>query len=333
MDPVTQGLLGGLAAQTGSRSDKLGKALLMGGLSGMAADLDVLIRSDSDPLLALEYHRHFTHSLFFAPIGALCCALIFYLLAFRARHLRFRQIYLWCLLGYTSHGLLDACTSYGTQLLWPLSNHRFAWDTISVIDPLFTLPMLFLVIAACIRANKRYVLLAAGWAGLYLGIGEIQHQRAISLGYDLAHSRNHSPLRLEAKPSFANLVVWKVIYETDQHFYVDAVKPGLTQPTLWRGTQARKLERSRDLPWLADDSVQANDIERFRWFSNGYIALDKHNPYRVVDIRYSMLPQQIDPLWGIELRVNADKTQHANYYSERDGGREAMAQLLKMILE
>jgi len=36
---------------------------MLGFLSGMAPDLDILIRSSTDPLLSLEYHRQFTHFL------------------------------------------------------------------------------------------------------------------------------------------------------------------------------------------------------------------------------------------------------------------------------
>ena len=50
----------------------------------------------------------------------------------------FKQIYLFSFLGYFSHGLLDACTSYGTVLFWPLSNQRVGLNIISIIDPLFT---------------------------------------------------------------------------------------------------------------------------------------------------------------------------------------------------
>ena len=78
MDPVTQGALGAAAsvALLGRRSPVSAPALAaMGWLGGMAADLDVLIRSSSDPLLAIEYHRHFTHSLAFVPLGGLIVAL------------------------------------------------------------------------------------------------------------------------------------------------------------------------------------------------------------------------------------------------------------------
>src|SRR5690606_29471703 len=62
--------------------DRLGrKTWWLGALGGMAPDLDVIIRSASDPLLALEYHRHFTHSLAFIPIGGLLVAAPFLWLA------------------------------------------------------------------------------------------------------------------------------------------------------------------------------------------------------------------------------------------------------------
>ena len=87
-----------------------------------------------------------THSLIFIPIGSLICALVFYYLFARRWQISFKLTYLFCLLGYATHGLLDACTSYGTQLLWPFSTERISWNTISIVDPLFTLPLFVLVI-------------------------------------------------------------------------------------------------------------------------------------------------------------------------------------------
>ena len=40
-------------------------------------------------------------------------------------------------MGAITHGLIDACTSYGTLLYWPISHHRESWDIISIIDPIF----------------------------------------------------------------------------------------------------------------------------------------------------------------------------------------------------
>ena len=55
MDPLTQGVLGAALPQAGSSGRYAASAGLLGFLAGMAADLDVLIRSTTDPLLFLEY--------------------------------------------------------------------------------------------------------------------------------------------------------------------------------------------------------------------------------------------------------------------------------------
>ena len=85
----------------------------------MAPDLDVLINSEKNPLLSIEYHRHFTHSFFFIPFGALLIAAFYYL--FLKNKFTFKRIYVISFLAYSTHGLLDACTSYGTLLFWPFS--------------------------------------------------------------------------------------------------------------------------------------------------------------------------------------------------------------------
>lgn len=78
MDPLTQGLLGAALPQSASNKRHIVAAGVLGVVSGMAPDLDVLIRSSTDPLLFLEYHRHFTHSLLFIPFGSFLCALVLY---------------------------------------------------------------------------------------------------------------------------------------------------------------------------------------------------------------------------------------------------------------
>ncbi|WP_425609828.1 metal-dependent hydrolase [Vibrio splendidus] len=124
MDPLTQGVLGASLSQSASNKQHLVVAGVLGLLSGLAPDLDSLIKSQSDPLLALEFHRQFTHSLFFIPIGSLICALALHHLIAKRRGLSFKQSWLFCALGYGTHALLDACTTYGTQLLWPFTNAR-----------------------------------------------------------------------------------------------------------------------------------------------------------------------------------------------------------------
>jgi len=333
MDPVTQGAFGAVFAQLHGRKKDLAKAAVIGGLAGMTPDLDVLIRSVDDPLLALEYHRHFSHSLLFIPIGGLICSLVLYPLLGKRWGLSFLQTLLWCIIGFGTHALLDSCTSYGTQLLWPLSNTRFAWDTISIIDPLVTLPVIAFIVLSARRKVRKYAMLAVLWLAVYFGFSSYQHQRALDEGRKLAESRGHKVLSIEAKPSFANIIVWKVITETEDTYHVDAVKPQGDETVVWEGETSKKLDIDRDLPWLDRTSQQAKDIERFRWFSMGYLALDKDDPNRVVDIRYSMLPQEIKPLWGINLSQDAGSRDHIVYYNERGDGPGAMTRLWQMIWE
>ena len=132
MDPISQGVAGAVVSGANQPKKHTNLALLCGAFAGISADIDVFISSPTDPLLFLEYHRQFTHSLVFIPFGAaICSALLWHWVR---QHIDLRRLYLSCLLGFASHGLLDTCTTYGTQLFWPFSEERFAWNIISIID-------------------------------------------------------------------------------------------------------------------------------------------------------------------------------------------------------
>ena len=147
MDPFAQGLAGAALASTMIRKKEETRiALGIGFLAGLAADLDVLIRSTDDPLLRLEFHRQFTHSFLFIPLGGFVVSLFLWL--FLRRKKSFWSILKFSVLGYGTHGLVDACTSYGTYLWWPFSYTRAAWNNVSIIDSVFSLGVfLFLSIA------------------------------------------------------------------------------------------------------------------------------------------------------------------------------------------
>ena len=316
MDPVTQGVLGASLSQSFSRNKKqTAIAGLFGLLSGLAPDLDVFIRSSSDPLLFLEYHRHFTHSLAFIPFGGLLCGTVMHLLLGKRWGVSFLLTCLYCTLGYATHAVLDACTSYGTQLFWPFSNVRIAWNSMSIIDPIYTVPIIVGVLMAAIKKQPGIARIVFAWALIYPCIGVFQHNRAIEAGLTLAHARGHEPIRINAKPSLGNMFLWKVIYETHEHYYVDAVRV-LSDTKKYPGEKIEKLDIARDFYWLDRESQQAKDIERFRWFSNGYIAQDPNNPNRIVDVRYSFVPNEVEALWGILLSPQADVDEHVVYSGE-----------------
>ena len=331
MDPLTQGALGAALPQSTASKSNLITAGIFGFVAGMAADLDVFIRSTKDPLLFLEYHRQFTHSLIFIPVGGIICAILLHWVVGRRRQLTFKQSAFFCTLGYATHALLDACTSYGTMLFWPFSNERISWSTISIVDPLFTLPILSLVIMAGIKKSRSYGRMALVWAVLYMSLGMIQRDNAIEMGKGIAKNRGHEIVRIEAKPSFANILVWKIIYETSERFYVDAIRTG-PSPHIFFGTSLPKLDLARDFLWLDKTGQQAKDVERFRWFSDGYVAKHPRFSDRIIDIRYSMLPNDITALWSIELSASASKSDHVNYLTNHEQISDRFKKLMKMVL-
>ena len=154
MDPITQGTLGAVLSQSVSNKKTLGIIGLIGFLSGLAPDLDIFIRSEKDPLLFLEFHRQFTHSLIFIPFGGFICAVCLFFLISKRLNISFKDTWISATLGYATHGLLDACTSYGTLLFWPFTQTRIAWNSISIIDPLFTIPLFILIILAGFKQKK-----------------------------------------------------------------------------------------------------------------------------------------------------------------------------------
>ena len=313
MDPVSQGTVGAAFAQVASSKSSIVKISVIGFLAGLAPDLDVLIRSSTDPVLFLEYHRQFTHSLIFIPFGALLVA--FFLFPFFKTSLNFKTIYLASLLGYATHGLLDACTSYGTLLFWPFSNERVTWNNISIVDPIFTIPSFILVGAAVKTRNRIFSFFAIGWIVSYLFLGFVQYERVLSVATELARSRGHSAERLTLKPSFGNLILWKSIYQHENTFYVDAIRT-VRSSTWCSGEETQVFDYLSHLPNLKEGSQQKRDIERFRWFSQDYLGFDKDKNL-VTDVRYSLLPNQITPMWGLIIDDQLEPDSHATWWASR----------------
>ena len=313
MDPLSQGAVGTAFAQSTANKKNIFKISVIGFLAGLAPDLDILINSSTDPILFLEYHRQFTHSLFFIPFGSLIVALI--LFPFVKSSMRIKTVYYASLLGYATHGLLDACTSYGTQLFWPFSNERVTWNNISIVDPLFTIPVLILVVIAIKTKKKIFSFFSIGWIIFYLSLGFIQYERALLAAVELAQMRGHSPERLTLKPSFGNLILWKSIYQHKETFYVDAIRAA--QSSTWcTGESIRVFDYQYHLPDLEKESQQKKDIERFRWFSQDYLGYDKERNI-VTDVRYSMIPNQIAPMWGLMIDEQRGVNDHAIWWTSR----------------
>ena len=58
--------------------------------------------------------------------------------------------------------------------------------------------------------------------------------------------------------------------------------------------------------------MQAGDVQRFSRFSDGYVIRHPGRSDVLGDVRYSMLPTSIRPLWGIALNPEQADT-HVEY--------------------
>ncbi len=328
MDPVSQGAFGGAFALILSSRKKIFAATLVGIIAGLSPDLDTLIRSSDDPLLHLEYHRQITHSLFFIPIGALVVTIFCRIFFFKK--LSFSENYIFAFLGYATHGLLDTCTSYGTQLLWPFSNERFAWNNISIIDPFLTLPILILIIFTVIFKNKIYNVITITWIFIYLGFGFFQNYEATKSGIKLAKFRKHNFESLTVKPSIGNLFLWKIVYLYNGEYFVDAVNL-IGKPKFCFGTKITKLEVGKHFEKLHSSSKQFNDIKRFDWFSQGYLGYDSKKEI-ITDVRYSLIPNQVDGLWGIKINKDPSYQGHVKWVVNRSDLKNKWTKFSNMLI-
>ena len=220
MDSVTQIVLGasvaGVCAPAGSRR----RALLVGAALGTLPDLDVLI-DYGGAVENYTYHRGFSHSLFvLAPFALLLWVVLskFWTPVRQAPGRWFLAIFL----ALATHPLLDAHTSYGTQLLWPLTPPPVAWSTIFIIDPLYTLPLLAGVLAALVRplAESTRKLLWSGiiTSSIYLGwtwvgksmVDDNVEQTLVAQGIK-ANSYFTAPTPF-------NTLLWRVVVMTDDGY-------------------------------------------------------------------------------------------------------------------
>lgn len=314
MDPITQGAIGASFAQSSSKNkNELWVAAIVGCLGGMAPDLDVLIRSSTDPLLALVLHRHFTHSLLFIPLGGLIVAGIVKGLFFRKKP--FRTLFLYATMGLATHGLVDACTAYGTLLLWPFSNARVSFDNMSIIDPLVTVPLIVGIVMSLWKKSKIWVLITTSMVLAYFALGFVQNARVQHAIEALSQSRGHTIERMRAMPSLGNMVVWRTIYEHEGVLFVDAVFAGWKKPEVFEGDRIQKLDLARDFPQIPKGSVQDRDIERFSWFASGWVAKHPNIKHVIIDVRYSYDVRSVLPIWGIKL-IPETPNQHVENFSQ-----------------
>jgi inner membrane protein len=299
MDTVTHGLLGAAAAQALCARQLPRSAALIGGIAAMAPDLDLFIGSRTDPVASILYHRQFTHSLIFIPLGALLVSLLF-IWSERFKGARLAVFGAACV-GYGLHGLLDACTSYGTLLLWPFSLRRIAWDVIAIVDPIFSFTLLVGVLWTLATRRPRAARLAVCCAALYLGFGLWQLHRATTVQDQLAAARGHVIEHRRVMPLPGSLVSWRAVYIATGQIHVDGVWVPWWNSSLVKLGGATRLATFDVVPRaMAERDGTRRVFEVFTWFADGLIAPIDAIPSTVGDLRYAAEPSSLMPLWGMQ---------------------------------
>lgn len=330
MDPVTHGLIGATASQSLASDTKIRAAAFAGFVSAMVADLDVLISDSSDPLLNLEMHRQFTHSLIFIPLGALIATFVVWW--FVKKRLTFKETYLFSLAAYATAGIADSFTSYGVKLLWPFIDERYALNIISVFDPLFTLGLLVTTGLVFYKKQRGLSWLAWVWMGLYLLLAYGQYGRAESIASKIAAHNNHLARETVIKPTIANQLLWSIRYVSQNdslHAYGVRISP-FSDPIIYKGRSAILLDW-REKYASYNGSTLYRDIQRFSTLSEGYLIQHPRRDQVIGDGRYAMLPTSVSPLWGIKIdTTQPDK--HVDFKTYRDAGPEIRESFLNMLL-
>lgn len=318
MDPISQAALGAAATLSVWGDDKRlspGVVGWLGALAAMAPDLDIFIRSQSDSLLAIEYHRHFTHSLAFVPVGA-TVALVPWLLRKDVRA-QLRLAWLISALGYFTHAPLDCATTYGTLYFWPFSDHRVSLSWVSVVDPLYTLPLLVLVIVAALRKRKRLAQLGLGLSLAYLALGAVQKQRVLLIQKDLIAERGQQATRRDAVTTFMNQVTWRSLYQSEGRVYVDQIRV----PYIGRSC----IKAGSSVAWAGPipshlGGVATRGHRLIRWFSSDWVTAGPEDPNFLSDLRYSLRPYETEPFWEVQIDEEHDRVEWISTRAERKIG-------------
>lgn len=218
MDSVTQACLG--AAVAGVVMPRLGRrALILGAVLGTLPDLDVVI-DYGDAVADYTRHRGFSHSLFvltgFATLLAAGAASWARTKAIAPFH-RWWWLFTLCLV---THPLLDAFTTYGTQLLWPLPMRPIAWNSLFIIDPAYTLLLAAGIVIFAIRPRRHFTLAALlGLSCLYIGFS-LWAQASVEsrLARTLA-DRGIADAQTLVQPAPLTTLLWRVTVVADGQAY------------------------------------------------------------------------------------------------------------------
>jgi len=288
MDSLTQFVLGA-AVSTALLGKKVGprKAALIGGALGTLPDLDVFLPF-SDPVDSFVYHRGWTHSVL---VHALAAPILGEGLLRLFRGLRDHRWLVWAtvFLCLSTHAAIDAMTVYGTRIFWPVYPDPVGVGSVFIIDPLYTLPLLAVVIWALCKkswtSRLRNGLAAALMVSTgYLGLSMVIQRHVETQALEHFQENGGAPDRVYAIATPFNILFWKVIglrEDSYDNLYL----------SLLDGDGPAEIYTHPRHPELVACLEETPAFQKLDWFSRGYYRADLVEDEVVMsDLRMGLTP-------------------------------------------
>jgi len=309
------------------------KAMLWGAIANNIPDIDVVTSLWMNPADSLLAHRGFTHSILFQLI--LIPLLSFALLRiYRKKDFSLGDWMFFIGSGLFLHIFLDALTSYGTGWFEPFSHYRVSFNTIFIIDPLFSISFIIGAIALVILKSKSpsrkkvattTVLISACYL-LFTMVNKIHVNEVI----ERTLTRNKiSDENYFSTPTPLNNFLWYIVASDSNGIHIGYYSIFDSSDSI----QYTSIIRN---PHLADSLKSNEDVRKLVRFSQGYFMLTKENDVLVFsDLRMGQLGGWADPTapfvfryFLTERKNNSLMIQRGRFQSMKDG---AMGKLWERI--
>lgn len=289
MDSLTQIVLGAAVGEA-VLGKKIGnRAMLWGAVAGTIPDLDVVWRFLTDTITATEMHRGFSHSIVFSVLAAPLFGWLVHQLKKRpdVGWKGWSTLFFW---GLFTHPLLDAFTTWGTQIFWPF-DWRVAFNSIFVADPLYTIPFLVCVIITAFkksgslsrkRINQLGIYLSTGYLILTLFLKWAAHTKIEKS----LEAQNIAYTEISTRPGVLNTVLWNANVDTKDAYLIGDYSFFDSQDPFFRA-----YPKNRN---LSKDIDQTRGVQRLIAISEGwYITSKENDQWYFNDLRFGLIP--IDP--------------------------------------
>ncbi len=283
MDSLTQIVLGAAVGEAVLGKKVGNKAMLYGAIAGTIPDLDIFSSYFTDTVTALAIHRGFTHSIVFSVLFAPIFGWIV------SRYETYKNFKAWSWLffwAFITHPILDAHTTWGTQLFWPF-DLRLAFKTIFVIDPLYTLPFLVFLILAMVQkrtsAKRRlYNKIGLIVSSSYLLLTFILKWMAFTQFEAALKDQNIDYIQLDTRPSPLNTILWSANVETEDAYLLGNYSFFDSQPITFEA-----YPKNHE---LLGDLVENEKVKRMVAISEGWYTISKKDKNIYFnDLRFGLL--------------------------------------------